>query len=130
MADIENPSGASGAERRQHARHDLDYDLAVDIHGEHVPYTGIIKDISEGGLFIATVAHHKIGDVLQIRFTIPAVERPIEIRARVRWYRDEFTAGGNPIGVGVQFIDLPDELTRQINSYLRDKTPMMYEDGM
>ena len=130
MTEEENSSGSSGADRRQHRRHDIDYDLAVDIHGEHVPYTGIIKDISEGGLFIATVAHHKIGDVLQVRFTIPAVPAPVEVKAKVRWFRDEFTAGGNSIGVGVQFIDLPQDITRAINAYLRDKTPMMYEDGM
>jgi uncharacterized protein (TIGR02266 family) len=126
----DDTTGKTGAERRRFQRSDLDYELAVDIHGEHVPYTGIIKDISEGGLFIATVAEHKIGQVLQIRFTFPSLGTPVDVKARVRWYRDEFSAGGASIGVGVQFVDLPDEIAKKINAYLKDKDVQFYEDGM
>jgi len=115
--------------RRQTPRLSLDYDLQVDVHGENVPYTGLIKDISSGGLFISTPSRHLVGDELQIRFTFPAFADPVEATVRVQWFRDEYSGGELPPGVGVQFVGLPEEVVTAINRYIRDKEVHLYEEG-
>ncbi|MBM4352914.1 MAG: TIGR02266 family protein [Deltaproteobacteria bacterium] len=131
MNDSAGNGGTRGTpeSRRQSPRLKLDYDLEVDVLGEHVPFAGLIKDISSGGLFITTEFRHKVGDELQIRFTFPALADPVEATVRVQWFRDEYSGGGMPAGIGVQFVDLPEDVVRAINQYIRDKEVHLYEEG-
>lgn len=127
--DRDNLKEKTGAERRTAPRAELDYDLEADIEGDNVPYTGLIKDISEGGLFISTDKRHTPGDTLQIRFTFPSVNDPIEVQAVVRWYRDDYTDSSMLPGIGVQFVDLDPEILKKINAYIKDKEVTFYEEG-
>jgi len=131
MNDSTGNNGAQGTPegRRSAPRLKLDYDLQVDIQGEHVPYTGLIKDISSGGLFVTTSARHRVGDELQIRFTFPALAEPVETTVRVQWIRDDYAGGDQPSGVGVQFVDLPADIVAAINRYIRDKDVHLFEEG-
>ncbi len=131
MNDSIEKGGETGpAEGRRRApRLKLDYDLEVDVQGEHVPYTGLIKDISSGGLFVTTNARHRVGDELQIRFTFPTLKEPVEALVRVQWIRDDYTGGDQPAGVGVQFVDLPESIVAAINRYIRDKDVHLFEEG-
>jgi uncharacterized protein (TIGR02266 family) len=115
--------------RRKAPRAPVEYDLHVDVLGDHVPYTGMIKDISSGGLFISTRKHHRVGDKLQVRFTFPTVKDPVEAECEVRWVRDYNSAGGLPPGVGVQFTGLSPEIVQKINCYIKDKDVPFYEEG-
>lgn len=127
--DHDDRDQQSGAERRTAPRAELDYDLEADIEGENVPYTGLIKDISEGGLFISSEKRHTVGDTLQIRFTFPTLNDPIEVQAVVRWYRDDYTDSSMQQGIGVQFINLDPEVMKKINAYIKDKEVTFYEEG-
>jgi uncharacterized protein (TIGR02266 family) len=115
--------------RRSAPRLAVNYDLQVDIEGEHVPYTGLIKDISSGGLFITTDERHTVGDVIALRFTFPTMEDAVECHAVVRWIRDQYSGGEMASGVGVQFKDLPPETVARINAYIRDKDVPFYDEG-
>lgn len=117
------------ANRRQAPRAQLDYDVEVDIEGENVPYTGLLKDISEGGVFLTTDERHAIGDRLHIRFSFPTIEEPINVNVVVRWVRDAYSEGGMLPGVGVQFVDMAPEVTAAINQFIRDKEVAFYDEG-
>ncbi len=127
--DRDDINQKTGAERRTAPRAELDYDLEADIEGDNVPFTGLIKDISEGGLFISTDKRHAPGDTLQIRFTFPTLNDPIEVQAVVRWYRDDYTDSAMMPGIGVQFVDLDPDVLRKINDYIKDKEVTFYEEG-
>jgi len=129
MQDDNRSDGQQGPLRRSTPRVSIDYDLKVEMHGDHVPYTGLIKDISTGGLFITTTNRHVVGDVIEIRFTFPTVNDPIEITASVQWVRDEFSEGELPPGIGVQFVGLPDDIAAKINAYIKDKDVPFYDEG-
>lgn len=129
MTDNDQRQYENPANRRQAPRAALDYDVQVDIEGEHVPYTGILKDISEGGVFLTTDEPHRIGTRLHIRFAFPAFEDPVQVDVVVRWVRDDYTTGGMQPGVGVQFVNLPPATAQAINKYIRDKEVVMYDEG-
>ena len=122
--DDQNP-----ANRRIAPRFEVAYDLSVDIEGETVPYTGMIKDISSGGLFITTDERHDVGDVVELRFTFPTLESAINCHGRVQWVRDRYSAGDMSTGIGVQFVDLPEEVRTVINAFISDKDVAFYEEG-
>ncbi len=117
------------ANRRIATRFEVAYDLAVDIEGENIPYTGMIKDISSGGLFITTDERHEVGDIVQLRFTFPTLDSAIDCKGRVQWLRDRYTAGDMAQGIGVQFVDLPEGVRTAINSFISDKEVPFYEEG-
>jgi uncharacterized protein (TIGR02266 family) len=115
--------------RRSTPRLQVDYDLQVDFEGDNIPYTGMIKDISSGGLFITTDERHSVGDMVDLRFTFPTVEGAIECKAQVQWIRDQYSAGGMTTGIGVQFVGLPENVRQIINAYIKDKDVPFYEEG-
>lgn len=124
-----NTHNQDPANRRVVPRLEVAYDLKVDIDGDHIPYTGMIKDISSGGLFITTDADHIVGDLVQLSFTFPTLESVIDCRARVQWLRDRYTSGDMAPGIGVQFIELPEAVRTAINAFISDKDVPFYEEG-
>lgn len=129
MSAEDRQQQGDAANRRQAPRAELDYDVEVDIEGENVPYTGLLKDISEGGVFLTTDERHTIGDRLHIRFSFPTIDEPIDVDVVVRWVRDAYSEGGMLPGVGVQFVDLVPEVTAKINQFIRDKEVTFYDEG-
>lgn len=116
------------AEARQHPR--LDLQIEVDINSEHNFYTGFTRNISEGGLFIATSQIHDLGTILDFTFTLHPDPEPIKVRGKVRWVREfnQFT-DDMPCGIGIQFIDLDEPTRNRIDrfmSQLRDS--LFYDD--
>ena len=75
-----------GDERREHLRCPLS--IEVDHESPHNFFTGIMEDISEGGLFVATPAPAHIGERFAVTFSLPGLEQPITIDCEVRWVRD------------------------------------------
>ncbi|MBM4352845.1 MAG: TIGR02266 family protein [Deltaproteobacteria bacterium] len=120
--------GTKDTNLRQGRRARVDYDLEVDVGTESMFYTGLIRDISSGGLFVATDNVHRIGERLQVRFTFPGMDKPIEATGMVRWVRDPFGSPGLPPGVGVQFEDLPEEIAGKVNRYIGKRDVLIFDE--
>ena len=117
-------------EKRATKRAKVDYDLKVDVgEGEASFYTGLVKDISSGGLFIVTETVHALGTVLKIRFHFPGSADPIEIEGKVKWRRDPFSGAAGPEGVGVEFLNLPGQIADRVNEYIADHDVLLYDEG-
>lgn len=86
-------------EQRQNPRFDVDRDVIVHRSGQQ--YTGRMLNLSLGGARIVVLLQPAptIGDELGLQFTVPGLEAPIEVRARVRWCADHDEAT-----LGVQFV--------------------------
>ena len=66
------------------------------------------SDLSEGGMFLESIAGYPIGTVLQLRFKLSENDpAPIDVQARVLY-------AVNGIGVGLEFLDLPAEARTKI----------------
>lgn len=118
-----------GIDQRQAQRLQLDYDVAVDVGDESGAtfYTGLLKDISTGGVFIATDKHHAVGEKLEVRFSFPGVDEPVSVTGTVRWCRHAYNAQDMNEGVGLQFDNLPDAVAATINHYLARADSLLFE---
>ena len=91
-------------ERRAHPR----YRFVTEVHFGSPSnfYTGFSRNISEGGVFVATYSPIPVGTVMDLEIKMPDSSPPIAMRGEVRW-RAEPTEGsdGEP-GLGVKFLDL------------------------
>jgi len=101
------------SDKRQHRRAELR--AQVDWDSDKNEYSGYTENISEGGVFIATPAPLALGEPLDLRVTLATGENLV-IRTRVAWIRPpgEDAAGG----MGVQFVDLTDEVRDRIRGFV------------
>jgi len=116
-------------EKRRAPRLGVDYDLQVTVSNENSFYTGLARNISSGGIFIATDAIHQVGDIVRIRFSFPGLEKPTEVDGVVQWYRDPFSGRAGPTGIGVRFRNLPAHIAEKIDSYLAGGEVLLFEEG-
>lgn len=97
MAD--NPDGA---DRRQHERGPIE--LKVEYRRLNAFFADYARNISKGGTFIATDKPLPIGTLFLFKLFIPTLDRPLELRGKVKWIADGDDRGpdGDP-GMGIQF---------------------------
>ena len=86
---------------------------------ERKTFFGFAKNISRGGLFIATVRPREPGEQFDLELTLPTPE-PLVIRSRceVVWKRHFARKGTFEPGMGLRFLGLPEELSERIDSWV------------
>ena len=95
------------SEQRMEMRHTCCSDLQViyEGFGRHIEVRA--PDISTQGMFINTPQVFPEGTVLKIRFRLGHTGKMIQARGEVRYCLPG-------VGVGVEFIDMPDEMVAAI----------------
>ncbi|MEC8277164.1 MAG: PilZ domain-containing protein [Myxococcota bacterium] len=94
--EAEESSTASRSDR-------LALQAKVSVRSDTNFYMGFSENISEGGIFVSTIAPPNIGDEVELDIT-GEDGQPIAVKGIVRWHRvlpDESLSG-----CGIQFIDL------------------------
>jgi len=114
-------------EKRTSKRLSLDYDVSLHVESEATFYTGLLKDISTGGVFIVTDKHHAVGDRLRLRLEFPGLAKPFEVSGVVCWVRSTFSSRDMPEGIGVKFDSISPEVQKAINKYLAQVEPLYFE---
>ncbi|HLL55877.1 MAG TPA: TIGR02266 family protein, partial [Myxococcaceae bacterium] len=101
---------------------------SVDMESESNFFQGFSTNLSEGGLFVATVQMLPRGTPVDLHFTLPGGKR-IDAKGVVRWTREvnDRTPDIFP-GVGVQFTDLPTEAAAAIRSFVSEREPLFFAD--
>jgi len=129
---MNSSSGARSQEeplhQRQAERHDVE--VSVDLESDSNFYTGLTQNISTGGLFIATHQIKRVGDHVRLKFSLPGTGRVVECDTEVRWIRENSslhrTDGAS--GMGVRFLDLSPEDSAAIDSFIRSRESLFYDD--
>lgn len=100
----------------------------VDFQSDANFYMGFSANISEGGIFVATVAVAPIGTEVDIAFSLPTGEQ-IACRGVVRWVREvnDRLPDSFP-GIGVQFTDLDPQSLEAIRRFVSQRDPLFYVD--
>jgi uncharacterized protein (TIGR02266 family) len=116
--------GARVAER-------FDLEVKVDLESDHNFYTGLTQNISAGGLFIATHQLRRIGDYIKVKFSLPGAPSAVSVNTEVRWIRENSLLHrfDGSTGMGVRFIDLSEEASQAILSFLESRDSLYYDDG-
>ena len=116
---IEVEDRRSGADRREFER--VFIDLEVDYKCEETFLFAYITDISAMGIFIQTNTPEPPGTRLNLRFTPPRFEEPLELEGEVIWinpYRPGDRENLNP-GMGIAFVELTPELRQRLTEFVK-----------
>ena len=119
--------GKTPEKQRRARRVSLDYDVTVGMETDAMFYTGLLKDISSGGLFIATEKEHKVGDTISLQLNLPGADDPLQVTGVIKWHRGEYVSEELPEGVGVELTGLDPKVRKAINQYLVGEDPLYFD---
>jgi len=115
-------------EQRRSARR-FPIKVEVNYTSEHNFYTGFLENLSSGGLFVATHEPVVIGDLIDVTFSVPGLNRSCTAACEVRWLREY-----NPLhtdtepGMGVKFVQIDPEAQAAIELFIRHREPIFFDD--
>jgi uncharacterized protein (TIGR02266 family) len=101
---------------------------SVDLSSDNNFFNGFSSNISDGGLFVATVNLQPIGTEIDVTFTLPSGQK-IAAHGQVRWVRvvDDKHPDSFP-GLGIQFTRLDPQAQSAINDFVSSREPMFYAE--
>ena len=113
-----------GAERRRQERVCLS--ASVGVRTETNFFAGFSENISEGGIFVATLSPPPVGTTLDVDVDVEGMDA-VTVSGRVSWIRTD--DNGGPTGCGIQFINLNANKTEALSDIVRQagRTPLFYE---
>ncbi len=85
----------------------------VELAGESFVATSV--NIGLGGLFVATERRFRIGDRLDLRFTLPGQAQPIGVGAEVQWL---YGHQGRALGLGLRFVGMAAAAALAVREFL------------
>src|SRR4029077_332524 len=107
------PKGPLTTERRQNPRHPVRPTEYIEIGNSN---GGIILDISEGGMAVASAQALVGNQTLLFRFQLPRSLEIIETSGQINWI------GETKKRAGVRFVDLPPAAREQIHKWIESQT--------
>ncbi len=100
-------------ERRREKRIRLEF--KVRIRDDKNFREEVITDISTGGVFVRTDSPPPIGERIWVTFMDLGGGRPLSVPGTVVWSEES----GDKSGVGVQFSDLEEDVSRRLSEFIR-----------
>ena len=94
---------------------------------EHNFFVGFSRNVSAGGIFIATHNLLPIGHEVELKFYLPKGDC-IMTRGLVQWVRDYNEATDTSPGMGIQFTGLGQDDIARIEQVIATREPLIYED--
>lgn len=103
----------------------LSAEIKVDYRSEGSFVTDYSANVSREGVFIQTSHPLPVGERVRLRLQLPEGDAPFALDGVVKWVRTG-RGGHEPPGMGVQFIDLPqfvsDQLDRLVSQVEQDSS--------
>lgn len=85
-------------------------------------FFGYAKNLSRGGLFIATVKPREPGNAFTLELTLPRLQHRICCRCEVVWKQHFSKGSGREPGMGLRFLDLTDADGEIIEAWVRERS--------
>ena len=121
-----NEDGGGSISDRGQVRYGVD--LAVTVNSDHNFYAGFAKNLSEGGIFVATHIVHPVGTQFNLSVHLDDGDaRVVRGVGVVRWIRA--LDGDLPAGLGIQFTAIDGDGQARIERFLAKRDPMLVEDA-
>ncbi|HEY2410222.1 MAG TPA: TIGR02266 family protein [Polyangiaceae bacterium] len=112
--------------RREYPRFAVE--LEVSLGSEHNFYSGLVENLSVGGVFIATHVSKPVGSLVEVSLRLPGSEDSYAMTGEVRWVRPYSEEGGMPPGLGVRFLSLPAGAEQLIARFLAQREPLFFDE--
>jgi uncharacterized protein (TIGR02266 family) len=93
----------------------------VNVEDGRKTFIGHLKNLSRGGMFIATMSAPGPGTTFEAEFVLPDTERVLRCTCRVVWRQAFSPAPRTTPGMGVQFIELDHDTTAFIQKWVDTK---------
>jgi uncharacterized protein (TIGR02266 family) len=104
------------------------YQVEVSVESDHNFYTGITRDLSEGGVFVATFDPPQVGSVVELDLKLPNVEAPFHMVGVVRWRREcEAASDGLPTGCGIEWREIGCAALTAIQEFVCVRDTLFFE---
>ena len=100
----------------------------VSLNSESNFYTGLLNNISEGGIFAATFNLLPLGTQVDLEFSLPDGGDAIRVVAEVRWIREYDPLHDAHPGMGLRFVSLADEVRERIERFVAQRDTIFYDD--
>ena len=81
-------------------------------------FSGYVRDLSIGGLFIQTTKPKPIGTKVRLQLPLERELPPLECAAEVTWVQPFDVRSKTPPGMGLHFIDLEARAAHRIEAFL------------
>lgn len=107
-----------------------DLEVRVDFVLDDMTYAGVTRNISAGGLFVATGDLPRIGARINLKFTLPGSDRQLAIETEVRWTRPGSSTIGAEAsaGMGLQFLAPSADDVAELEKFLARRDALMREE--
>jgi uncharacterized protein (TIGR02266 family) len=115
------PRHDSGVDLRASARVPLE--VSVSLESDSQFFAGLSRDVSRGGIFVATYRALPVGSHVTLRLELP--DGPLDATGLVRWVREQ--GEGIAPGVGIAFESLGPEALKRIERFCDFRPPLYHE---
>jgi uncharacterized protein (TIGR02266 family) len=104
--------------------------VRVDFELNDMTYSGVTRNISAGGLFVATMDLPRVGDRINLKFSLPGDSRELAVQTEVRWIRERTPVLDEdaPPGMGLQFVNPSASDAAALEQFLARRDALMGED--
>ena len=111
----------STSQRRRNLRAPM---IALNIIAEdnNRTFFGYIKNISRGGLFIASVNPRDLGSRFNLEISLPTpINRTVRCGCEVVWTRQFSPKSPYEHGMGLRFLDISEEIAELIDAWAKEQ---------
>lgn len=96
--------------------------LKADRDSGRTTFFGYAKNISRRGMMIGATRPREPGDQFLLEFSLPEpISRVVQCECEVIWKRRWARNGCHEPGMGLRFLDLPEELAEAIERWIRNE---------
>ena len=104
--------------------------VKVDFELNDMTYIGVTRNISAGGVFIATADLPRVGDRVDLKFSLPGNSRQLAVQTEVRWIRGPTPVLNEdaPPGMGLLFVNPSAGDVAALEQFLARRDALMGEE--
>lgn len=88
----------------------LEFASDRDLYQSYMPF------LKQGGLFVRTTDSFELGTDIEMEITLPDALESSKVTGKVSWLTPVGVQNGTPPGVGIGFVEDPDNIRNQIES--------------
>ena len=121
------PIEAFAMSRELRASERAPLEVKVDFELNDMTYTGVTRNISAGGVFVATEDLPAVGEQINLRFSLPGSGREWAVQTAVRWVRAKQSPPDDeaPAGMGLQFLNPSADDVAALDQFLARRDALM-----